>query len=96
MIVPSRTVNYYNSCHNYPSYWLLAKRCRFAEVGLIATKSPTEIHPQILTKPLVIRLIVLIDPLPDEGGHADVLALVRDGVGFRHPKRYFEKVEHAL
>jgi hypothetical protein len=65
LIVPSRTVNYCNLCHNYPSNWLLAKRCHLEEVGLKGTKSPTEIHPQILIKLLVIRLIVLVEPSPD-------------------------------
>jgi hypothetical protein len=74
----------------------LAKVCRLAEVGLIGKKSPTEVHPEVLIEPLIMGLIVLIEPLPDEGLYDGVLALVRDGVGFRRPMGYFEKVEHAL
>jgi hypothetical protein len=81
--------------HNYPSYWLSAKRCRLAEVGPMGTKLPTEVHPEVLIEPLIIGLIVLIEPSPGEAVQARVLALVRDRVGLRRPTRYAEKVEHA-
>ena len=57
---------------------------------------PTQVRPQVLIKPLNVGLIVLLEPLPEERAHAGVLALVRDGVRFGRPMRYFEKVQHAL